>query len=177
MNQLERIIRPIGQFDRPASLSSSERTAAITRLANMPAALTEASQGLTSEQLDSPYRPGGWTLRQVIHHIPDSHLNGYIRIKFALTEENPQVKPFDENLWAALGDSTRGEIGVSLRLVTALHERWASLLSSLNDSQFALTYLHPDNGPVRIDVALALYAWHGDHHTGQIAAFRKHMGW
>lgn len=143
----------------------------------LPASLREAVVGLTHEQLDSPYRPGGWTVRQVVHHIGDSHMNSLIRLKLALTEDNPVIKPYEEALWADLADSTKPEVHVSLNLLEALHIRFVLLFESLNDGQWLRTYRHPVNGETNLYQHLVLYAWHGNHHLAHITALKKRLVW
>ena len=167
---------PIGQYVRPAALDGAQRRAAIEHIRGTPAALRRAVEGLDDPQLDTPYRPGGWTVRQVTHHVPDSHLNAYIRCKWALTETTPTIKAYDEAAWARLPDS-RLPVGVSLGLLDAVHERWLVLLESLTDAQWTLTFVHPESGPTRLDQLAALYSWHGRHHTAHITQLRQRMGW
>jgi uncharacterized damage-inducible protein DinB len=135
-----------------------------------------AVAGLTEQQLDTPYRAGGWTVRQVVHHVPESHMNSYVRFKLALTEDDPVIKPYDEVLWAKLADAY-APIEGSLALLDALHQRWVPLLESMKDGDFERTFRHPELGPVRLDQNLALYAWHGKHHVAHITALRDRMGW
>jgi hypothetical protein len=133
---------------------------------------------LTEAQFDTPYRPGGWTVRQVVHHVPDSHLNAYLRFKLALTEENPTIKPYEEARWAELPDTAGTQIGVSLVMLEALHRRWVNLLRSMSEEQWGRTYFHPDqNKSLRLDGVLAMYSWHGKHHTAHITGLRERMGW
>jgi hypothetical protein len=146
-------------------------------VAAAPAKLREAVRGLTPDRLDTPYRDGGWTPRQIVHHVPDSHLNAYVRFKLALTEDVPLIKPYDQDLWAGLDDSRLTPIETSLALVEALHVRWVILLRSLPDASFQRTFNHPEMGIVPLDRVLALYAWHGQHHAAQIAALRERRGW
>ena len=136
-----------------------------------------AVAGLTPEQLDTPYRPGGWTVRQVVHHVPDSHINSYVRFKLALTEEEPTIKPYDEARWAKLADTATTPVEVSLTLLDSLHSRWVPLLQSLTEADFARQFRHPELGMVRLDRNLALYAWHGKHHVAHITSLRERMGW
>jgi DinB superfamily len=149
----------------------------IAEIAATPAGLRAAVAGLTSGQLDTPYRPGGWTLRQVVHHVPESHMNAYIRFKLALTEDNPIVKPYDEAAWAKLGDVAVTPTETSLAMLDSLHERWVFLLRGLDDEAFLRHFRHPEMGLVRLDGNLALYAWHGKHHTAHITSLRERMGW
>ncbi len=168
---------PIGKFARPAALTAKERTAAIARIAALPAALRAAVQGLGDAQLDTPYRPDGWTVRQVVHHMADSHINAYARTRMALTESTPTIKTYDEEPWAELWDARSLPVEVSLGLVEGLHERWVALLRHLEPEVFARTMVHPANGPMTIDVQLALYAWHGEHHVAHVTALRNRNGW
>lgn len=172
----EDIRYPIGRFTRPDSLSRGLRDRAVREVQAAPAALRQAVAGLGDAQLDTPYREGGWTVRQVAHHIPDSHLNGYVRMKLALTEDNPVIRLYEQDRWAALGDSSTS-IEASLDLLDALHRRWTALLHTLGDADFARSLRHPEDSPMRVDQLLALYAWHGRHHTAQIVSLRDRMGW
>lgn len=133
--------------------------------------------GLTSEQLDTPYRPDGWTVRQVVHHVPESHMNAYIRFKLALTEDEPTIKPYDEVAWAKLPDVESTPIEVSLTMLDALHDRWVRVLKEMRDADFARTFRHPHLGLVRLEGNLALYAWHGKHHLAHITSLRDRKGW
>jgi uncharacterized damage-inducible protein DinB len=173
MNELQ---YPTGPFRRPERLTVDERQAAIATIAGTPAALRAAVRGLTEAQLDTPYRPAGWTVRQVTHHVADSHINAWVRFKLALTEEVPTIKPYQEALWAQLPDSWL-PVEVSLRLLEALHERWVALLGAITPSQWEHEFIHPESGRQRLDQLLALYAWHGPHHTAQVTGLRKRMGW
>jgi hypothetical protein len=168
---------PIGQFVFPETFSAADRSQAIERIAAAPANLRAAVRGLVDRQLDTPYRDGGWTVRQVVHHVPDSHLNAYLRTKLALTEDRPTIKPYFEERWAELPDSKRPLEG-SLDLLTSLHERWVALLRALPPDAFARTYYHPDNRmDFTIDRAVAMYAWHGDHHLAHVESLKRRMGW
>jgi uncharacterized damage-inducible protein DinB len=148
----------------------------IRDIAALPAQMRAAVAALTDAQLDTPYRPGGWTLRQVVHHVADSHANGYVRQKLALTEANPTVKPYDEERWAELPDA-RLPIDVSLRMLDAIHERWAALLRALPPERFGAQYLHPASGQQTLDSSLSNYAWHGRHHLGHVIELRKRSNW
>lgn len=138
-----------------------------------------AVHGLNDSQLDTPYRDGGWTVRQLVHHVPDSHMNAYVRFKIALTEEDPLIRPYDENLWAELPEARNAPAEVSLRLLEAIHTRWVLMLEAMGDAEFSRIYWHPEipDGPVRLDVALGTYAWHCHHHEAHITELRKRMGW
>lgn len=149
----------------------------IAHIAETPAHLRKALGGLTEEQLDTPYREGGWTVRQVAHHVPDSHLNAYTRFKLALTEEQPTIKPYDETAWAALSDSRDTPVEISLALLESLHDRWTRLLRAMSADDFRRTLNHPDSGVMSLDALLSLYAWHGRHHVAHITTLRERMGW
>src|SRR3974377_1434155 len=142
-----------------------------------PKSFRAAVAGLTPQQIDTPYRPGGWTVRQVIHHVPESHLNSYVRFKLALTEDTPIVKTYDEARWAELPDVEHTPVEVSLVLLESLHQRWVHLLELMSESDYARSFRHPELGIVRLDQNLALYAWHGKHHVAHITELRKRMGW
>lgn len=168
---------PIGRFRPPATISQAERTAWIKELTSLPAKLREAIADLDHAQLETAYREGGWTLRQVVHHLPYSHLNSYTRFRLALTEENPPIKAYREADWAELSDAKAAPVELSLKLLEGLHERWVILLRSMSDAQFGRTFQHSELGQVKLDQALGLYAWHGRHHVAQIAALRRRSGW
>lgn len=169
---------PIGrfQFDGDVSLRTRERR--ISEIAEAPAQLREAVSGLAPAQLDTAYRPGGWTVRQVVHHLPDSHLNAYTRIKLALTEEEPTIRPYEEARWAELPDARTGPIEPSLALLQSLHQRWLLLLRALDTAGFERRFRHPEHGRIFVvDEAVALYAWHGRHHVAHIASLRQRLDW
>lgn len=168
---------PIGHYEPPAQITAADRTRWLKDLEALPNKLREAVEDLTNKQLDTAYRPGGWTVRQVVHHLPDSHMNSYGRFRLALTEDAPLIKPYDEAAWAELPDAKSAPIEMSLTLLEALHARWLILLRSLSDSQLARTFKHPQLGDVPLDRAIGLYAWHGRHHLEQIVNLRKHKGW
>jgi uncharacterized damage-inducible protein DinB len=168
---------PTGRFQRPASLDADARARAIDTIAETPARLRDAVRGLSNEQLETPYRPGGWTVRQVVHHVPDSHLNAYIRFKLALTENEPTIKPYDEALWAQLPDVKAVPIETSLTLLDTVHDRWIAILRAMKPTDFERMLVHPETGRQRLDQMLALYAWHGPHHTAHITKLRERMGW
>lgn len=168
---------PIGKFHYGGKSSDEQRRRFIEEIEQTPGSMRAAVQGLSEEQLDTPYRPEGWTVRQLVHHVPDSHLNAYTRFKLALTEAEPTIKPFDEKLWATLQDSRQTPIETSLRLLESLHQRWTILLRSLRPEDFARSFNHPELGLVSLDKNLALYAWHGAHHVAHITSLRQRMGW
>lgn len=167
---------PVGKFDRPTSVPTAERERMFREFEATPAAMRAAVAGLSDGQLDTPYRDGGWTVRQVVHHVPDSHFNAYCRFKLALTEESPVIKTYEEARWAELPDS-RAPIGMSLTLLDALHQRWVLLLRGMAESDWSRTFKHPEWGDIRLDVTLALYEWHCRHHVGHITALRRARGW
>lgn len=167
---------PIGCFEAPATISPGDRAAYMARLASAPARLRAAVTGLSDTQLDTPYREGGWTIRRVVHHVPDSHMNAFIRFKLALTENEPVIKPYDEAAWALLSDASDTPIDTSLRLLENLHERWMILLRGIGDAAWHRRFIHPELGPVPLDTCLALYAWHGDHHIAHVAALNFARG-
>jgi|ERR1017187_1774734 hypothetical protein len=166
-----------GKFGSKTAVDADRRAEDLAALAAAPAQFREAVRGLDDGQLDTPYRPGGWTVRQVIHHVPDSHMNAYVRFRLALTEDSPAVKPYDEAKWAELRDAKTLPVEVSLRLLACLHERWVVLLSGFSDADFARTLQHPEDGTVRLDTYLSAYAWHGKHHAAHITGLRERMGW
>src|ERR1022692_4756092 len=168
---------PIGRFSPPASSTPAIRNAQIKILRELPERLRAAVHGLSDAQLDTPYRPGGWTVRQVVHHVADSHANSYIRFKLALTEDWPTIKPYDEAAWANLADSRQLAVDVSLEMTSALHGRWVALLESLSDDDFRKGYVHPERGRQDLATGLALYEWHSRHHTAHITSLRARMGW
>jgi len=172
---------PIGKFEwkqpKNEEQSAQNRTQYIDNLLKLPAQMRMAVQGLNPEQLDTPYRPDGWTVRQVVHHVPDSHMNAYIRFKLALTEEQPAIKPYDEGSWAKLADAQVTPVEVSLQLLAALHSRWVDLLQAMHPSDFGRTLYHPEHGVVTLDRMLAMYSWHSAHHLAHITSLRERMGW
>jgi DinB superfamily len=168
---------PVGPFVAPASFSAADRDTAFKTLAELPARMRLACAGLTEAQLDTPYRPDGWTVRQVVHHTVDSHINAYLRTKFALSDDNPTIRPYPEAIWAEMADAKSAPVSMSLTLLDALHGRWVMLLRSLAPGQFARTLLHPERGPMTIDDVLAMYEWHSRHHTAHITALRDREGW
>ena len=168
---------PIGRFSYTGSPDEKQKQAFLNDIAETPANLRAAIKGLSEKQLDTPYRPGGWTVRQVVHHVPDSHLNSYVRFKLALTEDNPTIKAYEEALWAELPDTKQTPLEVSLTLLDALHDRWVRLLRSLTAEQWLRTFRHPQAGPMTLEKTLALYSWHGKHHVAHITSLRQREGW
>ena len=175
---LEELRYPIGQFAYRGLQTAEQRRACIERIEAAPGLVRSAVGGLTERQLDTPYREGGWTVRQVVHHLPDSHLNAYTRFRLALTEATPTIRPYIEHRWAELSDAKTAPAEISLSLLEALHRRWVPLLRSLGPAEWESRYLHPEHGREwTLDEALAMYAWHGEHHTAHITRLRARMGW
>ena len=169
MTDLETLKYPVGRFERlKAPLDRAAREVHIETIAAAPATFLSLTRGRSDAQLDTPYRPGGWTVRQVVHHVPDSHMNAYIRMKFAITEEAPAIKAYDEARWAELPEAKTGPADMSVALLEALHRRWVAFLRALPDAEFGKAYVHPELGRVTLDEALALYAWHGRHHAAHV---------
>jgi len=168
---------PIGRFERPAAVAAEKREGLIAEIERLPAALAEVATSLSPQQLGTHYRPEGWTVRQVVHHVPDSHMNAYVRFRLALTEEEPVIKPYDEAAWARLGDALDGPIDVSLALLNALHSRWVALMRAMTPPEWERAFRHPEHGRMRLDQTLAVYAWHGRHHLGHIQRTRERNGW
>ena len=168
---------PIGTLQRKAILTPDERRAAVDAIAEAPVALRRAVSDLSDSQLDTPYRPDGWTVRQLVHHVADSHMNAYTRLRLALTEDNPTIKPYEEAKWAELPDANSMPFGVSLALLDAMHDRWVVLLRALPAESFQRTLSHPENGPMTVDSLLTIYAWHGRHHTAHVTSLRDRMHW
>jgi len=176
-SDLETLKYPIGQFSWNGAISGEQRLRWIQEIEEAPELLRKAVDGLSPQQLDTPYRPQGWTVRQVVHHLADSHMNSLVRFKLALTEEQPTIKPYDEARWAELADGSQADISLSLALLDQLHARWGLLLRSLGEEQWGRTFIHPESGVVRLDVNLGIYAWHGRHHTAHITSLRTRMNW
>jgi DinB superfamily len=168
---------PVGEFRFPESVSAQELAVFLDQIAATPARMRAAIAGLSDSQLDTPYRPGGWTVRQLAHHVPDSHINSYMRFRLALTENNPVIKPYEEARWAELSDARTMPVEPSLLLLESLHARWVPLLRSLSDMDWKRTFRHPELGPVRLEQNAALYAWHARHHVAHITSLRERMGW
>jgi len=167
---------PVGRFTAPSTISPEERTDAIATLAELPEQLRNAVDGLSFAQLSTPYREGGWTLRQLVHHVADSHMNALVRVKLALTEDWPTIKPYDEKAWAMLHD-VAAPVEWSLELVESLHARWVMLLQSLTEEQWHRGYNHPEGGKTTVEMATLIYAWHSRHHVAHITHLRAKEGW
>lgn len=174
---MEDLRYPVGRFSMPSEVTDEQRQRFIDEIAETPALLRRAVEGLSPEQFDTPYRPGGWTVRQLVHHVPDSHVNSYVRFKLALTEDEPTVKTYMEDRWALLEDTRRTPVEVSLTLLESLHARWVALLGSLTKADLARTFRHPELGLVTVEQNIALYAWHGRHHVAHITRLRESEGW
>jgi len=173
MSSLDELRYPVGRFSAPAEGSRADQ---IETLRQLPVNLRQAVSGLSDAQLDTPYRPDGWTVRQVVHHLADSHANSYIRIKLALTEDAPTIKPYDEAAWALLPDSSM-PVEVSLPFIEAMHARLNALFESMSEAEYQRTFVHPERGTVTLANNLALYAWHSRHHVAHITRLRQRMGW
>ena len=168
---------PVGEFRFPESVTAADLAAFIDQIAETPARLRDAVSALSESQLDTPYRPGGWTVRQLAHHVPDSHMNSYVRFRLALTEDTPIIKPYDESRWAELPDARSLPVAPSLALLESLHARWVPLLRSLSETDWKRSFRHPELGAVSLENNAALYAWHGRHHVAHITALRQRMAW
>jgi uncharacterized damage-inducible protein DinB len=168
---------PIGKFSFAGPLTPEQKKQFLNDIEQTPARLRAAVAGLSDPQLDTPYRDGGWTVRQLAHHVPDSHMNSYIRFKLALTEDDPTIKPYMEDRWAELSESRQAPIEVSLALLDSLHQRWMLVLRSLTEADWKRTFRHPKLGPMTLEKNLALYAWHGRHHVAHVMNLREKMGW
>jgi uncharacterized damage-inducible protein DinB len=169
---------PTGKFSFDPQVTPEKRAKATAAIHDAPAALRAAVRGLNDAQLNTPYRPGGWTVRQVVHHVPESHMNAYTRFKLAITEDNPTIKPYDEDAWAKLPDASKEPIETSLVLLDALHKRWVTLLDTMTPEDFARTVFHPEHQrQMSLDFLLQMYAWHGKHHAAHITALRTRSGW
>ena len=168
---------PIGPFKMEENLTGQRRKELIEQIAQAPAVLRAAVKGLNNTQLDTPYRPDGWTVRQVVHHVPDSHLNAYTRLKLALTENQPTIRAYDEKLWAGLPEARTAPVDLSLQLLEALHRRWVLQWQAMQPEDFARSFKHPEHGLRTLDWLLCMYAWHGRHHTAHVTSLRERMGW
>lgn len=168
---------PIGRFTPDANPTPASRSRHINEIGALPSRMRQAVAGFSAKQLDTPYREGGWTVRQVIHHVPDSHLNAYIRLKLALTENKPTIKPYDEGAWARLKDVELTPIDVSLNILEAIHSRWVVLLRTLEPADFAREFNHPEAGVKNLGWLLEIYSWHGNHHLAHITTLKETSGW
>lgn len=168
---------PIGKFAYRGDPTDEDRASSVRDIRELPPKLRAAVAGLSRERLDTPYREGGWTVRQVVHHLADSHLNAFARFKLALTEDNPRIKPYDQDAWAALADGRTAEAEASLSLVEGLHARWTVLLGGLGGGDWARTMDHPERGKITLDYTLQLYSWHCRHHVAHITGLRQRKGW
>jgi hypothetical protein len=168
---------PIGKFSFDKDAATDSRNAAIQAIEELPVRLRQTIAGVGEEQMQTPYRDGGWTVHQLIHHIADSHMNAFIRFKLALTEDKPTIKTYDETLWAETTDVTNVPVEISLKLIDAVHERWFILLTSMSDEAFARELNHPEHGAINLEYMTALYAWHSQHHTAHVANLRERMKW
>jgi hypothetical protein len=168
---------PIGKFHFDGTSTNDQKQKAIAEIEQTPARLRAAVKGLSEQQLDTPYRPDGWTVRQVVHHVPESHMNAYIRFKLALTEDQPTIKPYEQQLWAELPDVKATPIEVSLAMMEPLHDRWVRMLRLIKPEEWKRTFRHPELGVVSLEKNLALYAWHGRHHVAHITSLRERNGW
>jgi uncharacterized damage-inducible protein DinB len=177
MESLEQLRYPLGKFAVDKDVTKEKRAAWIAELGALPLALRRAVQGLAKEQLDTPYREGGWSIRQIVHHLADSHMNTLFRLKLCLTEQEPTIRPFDQDAWARTADVLTVEPHVSVGILEGVHARIVALLSSLAPEDFQRRFRHPERGPMDIDHTLQLYAWHGRHHLAQIAALRRRQDW
>ena len=174
---MEDLRYPIGKFSVEGEITPDRRQDWISQIAAAPSLLRSALGGLSDEQLATPYRPSGWTLRQLAHHMPDSHMNSYVRFRLALTEDEPTIKPYHEDRWAELDDARTAPVAVSLALLDSLHARWVLLLRSLADADWQRTFRHPERGLMTLERNLALYAWHGRHHVAHVTGLRERKGW
>ncbi len=168
---------PVGRFEHEGPVSDEQLRAWIGEISALPAQMRAAARGLSAEQLDTPYRPGGWTLRQVIHHVPDSHMNAFVRFKWALTEDTPTIKAYDETAWAELGDTRVAPVETSLDLLSALHARWVALMGTMAPEAWDRTLLHPASGPMVLRWMAGLYAWHGRHHLAHLTTTIARHSW
>jgi len=168
---------PVGKFTYEGPLSADRKQESISDIEQAPVNLRAAVEGLSKSQFDTPYRPEGWTIRQVVHHVPDSHLNAYVRFKLALTEDEPTIKPYAEDRWAQLADTRTTPIEVSLAMTDSLHTRWVQLLRSLKPEDWKRTFRHPEMGVMDLEKTLALYSWHSRHHVAHITSLRERNGW
>lgn len=177
-NELEALKFPIGRFKKPIDVSMAEIELAIKAISDFPEKIHIAVERLVENQLDTPYRPDGWTIRQVVHHCADSHINAYIRFKLALTEEIPTIKPYEQDRWAALIDSQMLPLDISLAVLKGIHTRWVVILKNMTDPDWERTFIHPEHGAAQsLKRAIKMYEWHGEHHLAHITTLKERMGW
>ena len=175
---LEQLQYPIGRYRRPDVITKDHLQSWSEEIAALPGLLEAALDGWPDEQLDTPYRPGGWTVRQLVHHIADSHMNAHCRLRLALTEEQPTIKPYEQDGWVKLADADQMPVSHSLGIVRGVHARWAFLLKNLEANQLQRTFVHPEHGKVfTVEEMNGLYAWHGKHHVAHITELKKRMKW
>jgi DinB superfamily len=175
--ELARLRYPIGGPRRAELSTAQERSAAIEGIRQLPQNLRSAVAAFSEEQLETPYRPGGWTVRQLVHHVADSHMNAYVRVRLALTEDWPTIIPYQENRWAELNDASTGAVSTSLDLLQSLHTRWVQLFASLDEHDWKRGYVHPENGRETLERVVVVYDWHGRHHTAHVTQLSARMGW
>ena len=168
---------PVGKFGGAPDATPEIRTGFVKTIEELPAKFRAAVSGLNEEQIDTPYRPDGWTVRQLVHHVADSHMNSFIRFKLGLTEENPTIKPYAEDIWAEGVDYLNAPVDLSLNIIDSVHARWAMLLNSMSEADFERTIFHPERGAMTLYSALALYDWHSRHHTAHVTELRKRNNW
>ncbi len=177
MTTLDELRYPTGKWEKLVDVDASGRARMIERVAGVPAALKVAVAGLNDEQLDTPYRQEGWSTRQIVHHLADSHMNAFIRFKLGMTEDNPTIRAYDERTWATTVDARLAPVGLSLSIIEGVHARWVRLLDSFDEAAFGRMIVHPESGPMSLGDLLQLYAWHGRHHTVQVTRLRERRGW
>lgn len=177
MDDMEALRYPLGRFDFEQSITPDKLAFWIDTIETTPARLRHAVTGLTDVQLETPYRPDGWTVCQVVHHMPDSHMNSYVRFKLAMTEDVPTIRPYHEDRWAGLAEARSAPVEVSLALLEALHRRWVLFLRNLAPEDFSRRFRHPDLGELDLGLNVGLYAWHGQHHIAHITCLRERRGW
>jgi len=178
MANIEKLKYPIGKFERPGKLSKKDRAQMIKTIRRLPKRLSKVLEGLDEKQLNTPYRKGGWTVAQVVHHLADSHINSYVRFKWTLTEDTPMIKAYDETLWAVTDDAKSIDISASLQILKGIHKRWAAVMEQMSKSDFDRELAHPEwTKNLSLHTMLALYAWHSDHHLAHITELGKRMKW
>lgn len=176
-SEMEELRYPVGRFSRRDDVTTDQRVSLIDEIAALPAGMRNAVAGLSDTQLDTPYRPEGWTVRQLIHHVADSHVNAYVRFKLALTEDRPTIKPYDQAAWAELPDARSEPVEISLDILDSVHHRWTILLRTLDEDGWQRTFMHPEIGEVSLETNLQLYAWHGRHHLAHVTSLSDRKGW